>query len=231
MRIPVEQPDVVLLTSLLPENTLGLDDLLYTGWLAPRARALRVIGPPGTAALVERLLAAHAEGAEALGAALGLPGEGSRILALEAGDAWSEEQDGVRVSARLHPGPPAPALAFRFERGADAWVVSSAGWTRDALAEFARGASVLVHEAVFVPDAAAAADAGVTADPGRLAREAALHTSILDVGGLATRAGVETLVLVRMRPPPLYALQARAIVGETFAGTVLVPEDGDELTP
>jgi ribonuclease Z len=231
MRIPVQQPETVLLTSLMPENTLGLDDLLYTGWLAPRARPLRLIGPPGTAALAERLLAAHAQGATALGTALDLPADGARIEALEVGGGWSDEVDGLRVSAGLQPGPPTDALAWRFQQGEDAWVVSSAGWSRQALAEFARGARVLVHEAVFVPAPDVAEQAGVTSDAVRLERAAALHTSILDVGGLATRAGVGVLVLVRTRPPPLYAFQARAVIGETFSGEVLVPEDGDELRP
>lgn len=231
MRIPVQQPETVLLTSLMPENTLGLDDLLYTGWLAPRERPLRLIGPPGTAALAKRLMAAHAQGAEALGKALDLPADGARIEALEVGDGWSEQVDGVRVTAGLQPGPPMDALAWRFEHGGDAWVVSSAGWARQALAEFARGARVLVHEAAFVPSPDVAEHAGITSDAERLRREAALHTSIVDVGQLATRAGVKVLVLVRTRPPPLYAFQARSVVGETFSGTILVPDDGDELQP
>jgi len=44
--IPIAQPDTLLLTSLLPENTLGLDDLLLTGWNTPRAKPLRLLGPP-----------------------------------------------------------------------------------------------------------------------------------------------------------------------------------------
>lgn len=230
MRIPVAQPDTVLLTSLLPENTVGLDDLLYTGWLAPRERPLRVVGPPGTAALVDGILAGHGDGARALGSALGLPPEGARVEVVEAGDGWSESRDGATLTAGLQPGPPLDALAWRFESGGQTWVISSAGWSRSALGEFARGAQVLVHEAVFVPDPDTAAEAGVTSEPERLEREAALHTSIVDVGGLARHAGVDELVLVRMRPPPVFALQARAIVGETFSGEILVPDDGDELT-
>ena len=52
--IPLAQPSAVCLTSLTPENTVGLDDRLLTGWLAGRSQPLRVGGPPGTAALVAR---------------------------------------------------------------------------------------------------------------------------------------------------------------------------------
>ena len=51
--IPVHQPDTVLLTSLMPENTVGLDDLVLTGWIALRTEPLRVMGPPGTGAVLE----------------------------------------------------------------------------------------------------------------------------------------------------------------------------------
>ena len=52
-RIPLDQPKLILLTNLLPLNTMGLDDLLFTGWLTPRTERLRVVGPRGTRALVE----------------------------------------------------------------------------------------------------------------------------------------------------------------------------------
>ena len=60
---------------------------------------------------------------------------------------------------------------------------------------------------------------------------APLHTSVEAVGGLARRAGVETLVLVRLRPPPVYSLQLTGVVGRTFDGRVVVAEDGDRITP
>ena len=68
------------------------------------------------------------------------------------------------------------------------------------------------------------------ADPERLEREAAMSTPLLGVGELASRANVDRLMLIRLRPPPFFKLQVRSIVGQTFDGTVLVPEDGDEFS-
>jgi ribonuclease BN (tRNA processing enzyme) len=229
--IPVNQPRTILLTNLLPLNTLGLDDLLYTGWLEDREEPLRVLGPAGTATLVEQLLAAYSIGAGALGRALPLSSLGANIEVLEVGDGYSEEMGDVSLRAGALPGGTLPALAWRFERGKRSVVVSGTGWSPDALVEFARGADLLVHEAVFVPLPEDIEDAGVIADPERLIREAELHTSIEEVGALATRARVKQLALVRMRPPPFYTFQIRAIVGQTFDGTILVPEDGDDLAP
>jgi len=171
-KIPVSQPATVLLTNLMPQNTQGLDDLIFTGWLA-----------------------------------------------------------NLTISAGALPGGSLPALAYRFKGLHRSVVVSGTGWAPDALVEFAMGADMLVHEAVYIPTPEDIENAGVIADPKRLRLEAALHTSLLDVGELAGRARVKTLVLVRMRPPPFFDLQLKHLIDDHFDGTISFPEDGDELTP
>jgi len=230
-RIPAAQPLRVLLTNLLPENTVGLDDLLATGWLQDRDRPLSVTGPVGTGELVSHLLAAQRSGLDALGRALPLPPEGRRIDVVEVGDGYVEEIDGVTLRAGALRGGPLPALAWRFERGRRSIVVSGTGWGTDDLIEFAGGADLLVHEAVYVPPTEAIEDAGVMVDPERLDADRALHTSIETIGDLATRAGVNALVLTRLRPPPFFDAQFRSIVAETYNGEIHVPADGDEIVP
>jgi ribonuclease Z len=226
--ISVAQPDTLLLTNLLPENVEGLDDLLLTGWLEGRSAPLRVVGPPGTAALAEGILAAHGAGIAARSESLGLPAAGAELTVDEVEEGWSEEREGLRVRAGALPGGPLPALAYRFEAGGRSVVVAGSGWAPDALVEFARGAQTLVHEAAFIPDPEIAAKIGVETDPERLRREIALHTRIEEVGGLAARAGVERLVLVRLRPPPVYDIQLTHEVDDHFDGAILIPDDGDE---
>jgi len=231
--VPPAQVRTVLLTSLLPENTLGLDDLWLTGWRAGREEPLRVVGPAGTEALVSGLRRAHGPAAEALGEALGLPPEGGRIRASEAGDGTELEEGPLRARAGALPGGPGPVLAWRLEpaEGGRSVVVAGPGSGAEALARFARGAHALVHEAVYVPDPATAEEAGVLVDPERLEREAALHTTLEEVGPLARRAGVEHLILIRLRPPPMFGFQVSGVVGEDFGGRISVPDDGDELEP
>jgi ribonuclease Z len=230
-KIPTRQPDAVYLTSLLPENTDGLDDLLATGWLDGRTAPLRVVGPPGTAALAAGIEAAHAAGLAARSAALGLPAEGARLLPVEVAEGFSEELDGLGVRAGALPGGPLPAFAWRFEADGRSAVVAGTGWAPEALVAFARGADVLVHEAVYVPTPEEARVAELDVDPARLEREARLHTSIDTVGALAQRAGVRELVLVRLRPPPVYAVQITSRIGDTFTGRIVVAEDGEEIVP
>jgi len=229
--IPVHQPDTVLLTSLLPENTVGLDDLLETGWLGGRQTPLRLVGPPGTRELAASLRARAAVGAGPQARALGLPEAGGEIAVQEVEADFREEAEDLVAAASVLPGGPTPGLAWRFERRGRSAVVAGPGWAPDALVEHARGADLLVHEAVFVPTAETAAQLGVEAPDQRLRREAALHTSLDAVGVLARRAGVGTLVLVRLRPPPVYELQLTSRVDDDFDGRIVVADDGDEFVP
>lgn len=231
-KIPLDQPAVVLLTNLLPLNTLGLDDLLLTGWLSPRVAPLRVVGPVGTRALVEGLTAAHAAGRDALGGALALPAEGGRIEVEEVGDGHAEELGALRIEARALPDGPLPTLAWRFTAGEHRVVVSGSGWGREALTSFSANADVLVHEAAYLPTPEELAGTGAEVpNPERIALEAKLHTSILDVGDLAREAQAERLVLVRLRPPPFFELQVRSLVANDYDGEIIVPKDGEVVYP
>lgn len=231
-KIPLNQPAVLVLTNLLPQNTMGLDDLLYTGWLVPRTEPLRVLGPPGTKRLVEALTQAHATGSEALGSALGLSQAGAQIVTSEITDAYQEEIGGLTLEAQSLPGGPLPALAWRFSDGTQRVVISGTGWGHEELIRFSAGADMLIHEAAYLPTVEELEGTGAEVpNPERLELETKIHTSILDVGDIATEAQVDRLVLVRLRPPPFFKLQIRSIVGNDYSGSVVVPDDGDFVFP
>jgi len=229
--IPVSQPDTVLLTSLLPENTLGLDDLLVMAWIDGRREPLQLRGPVGTRALAERVEASARAGIEARARGFGIDPDPPRFEVEEIGDGWRARRGELEMRAGALPGGPTEALAYRFEWRGRSAAIGGAGWAPDAIAELARGVHVLVHEAVFVPSPELAQEMGIEEDPERLRREAALHTSIEDVGDVARRAGARTLVLVRLRPPPVFDLQITSVVDDRYDGRIVVASDGDEITP
>lgn len=231
-QVPLEQPSLVVLTNLLPANTMGLDDLLLTGWLAHRETPVKVVGPRGTRALIEGLEAAHAAGRDALGKALGLPAAGGRIEVSEVDDGYRVEIGGLTIEAGSLPGGPLPTLAWRFSAGKSSAVVSGSGWGREELESFAGGADVLVHEAAYLPTIEELEGTGAEVPhPERIGLEKAFHTAIEDVGDIARAAQVERLVLVRLRPPPFFDMQVRGIVGKDFDGTIVIPSDGDVVYP
>lgn len=232
-KIPPAQPSRIFLTSLMPENLMGLDDLLFTGWREDRDHPLHVYGPAGTRDWVRHLQEAYRQSQAALGSALALPEAGARVEVVEVGEGFalpSADWEGLSARAAAVDGP-LPGLLWRFEAGGRSVVVSGVGWGNERLVSFAQGADMLVHEAVYVPPPEDVEDAGVVADPERLRREAALHTSLLDIGRIAADARVGSLVLVRMRPPPFYEIQVTQYVGKSYDGPVRVPDDGEELIP
>jgi ribonuclease BN (tRNA processing enzyme) len=94
-----------------------------------------------------------------------------------------------------------------------------------------RAGHLLVHEAAYIPPPEIAKQMEFDEDPELLLRAAREHTAIDGVGALAQRAGVETLVLVRMRPPPVYDRQITSVVDDDFDGRIVIAEDGDEIIP
>ena len=109
-KIPVAQPRSVYLTSLLPENTVGLDDLLLTGWQGGRERPLRLVGPRGTRALARSLESAFARTIDAAAEARGLDAGGARFDVVEIEDGWSASLGTLEVTAGALPGGPLEAF-------------------------------------------------------------------------------------------------------------------------
>jgi len=234
--IRTSQPEAVYLSSLLPENIVGLDDLLATGWLAAREVPLRLIGPPGTEALAAAILAAQAPGTDALAREVGLPRAGATLDVVEATDGWSETRDdGVTIRAAAVGTRPLPSLAWRFETPADgahaalALVIAGSGPEPAALEALSQGAGLLAVEGFFRASVDAVIEAG-DPDAERLRREADLHLATGDVGRLAERAGVPLLVLTRLRPPPMFDQQLKTAIQTSFSGRVVIAEDCDSFS-
>jgi ribonuclease BN (tRNA processing enzyme) len=234
--IRASQPEAVYLSSLLPENIVGLDDLLATGWLAAREVPLRLIGPPGTEELAAAILAAQAPGTDALAREVGLPRAGALLDVVEASDGWSETRDdGVTIRAGAVGARPLPSLAWRFETTADAaraalaLVVAGSGPEPAALEAFSQGAGLLAVEGFFRASVDAVIEAG-DPDAERLRREADLHLATGDVGRLAERADIPLLVLTRLRPPPMFDQQLKTAIQAHYRGRVVVAEDCDSFS-
>jgi ribonuclease Z len=229
--IPVGQPAIVLLTSLLPENTVGLDDLLAAAWLAGRRAPVELVGPPGTAALAQAVAAQVAAGVVARSRALGDDPTPPSFAAREVTDGWQQMQGALALRAGALAGGPLPALAWRIEAGGRSAVVGGTGWDGPALEAFARGADLLLHDATHVPTPDEARAQGLAVDADRLLREAAVHTDFAEAGAIARRAEVGALVLIRLRQPPVFDLQITSRVDDEFDGPIAIADDGQEFIP
>ena len=140
--------------------------------------------------------------------------------------------DDVKVSAALVRHPPIKqAYAYRFDAKDRSVVISGDTAYAPELAEFAKGADVLVHEVMYLP--------GVEAMVRRLpnatrlrAHLLAAHTVSEDVGRIAAQAGVKTLVLSHFVPgddPSITDDQWAQDVRKHFKGQIIVGKDLMEI--
>jgi ribonuclease BN (tRNA processing enzyme) len=191
---------------------------------------------PGTADLVDSLLAGYAYHLNVMPLDARMPDAGALVRAVDIpvrppadghppAPLTVMEDDAVRVTALpvMH-GHVMPALAYRFDT-ADGSVVFSGDTTADdGLIALAQGADVLVHQ---VADLGYLERHGFTGEA--LRRMAGLHTDVSEVGGVAERAGVGELILSHYLPADLDAISeadwARR-AGQGFSGTTTAGRDG-----
>jgi ribonuclease BN (tRNA processing enzyme) len=138
----------------------------------------------------------------------------------------------VTVTAALVNHPPVkPAFAYRFDCPDRSIVISGDTAPSDAVVKLASGADVLVHEVMHLP----ALDKLIATEPNaKTLREHLLasHTTSEQVGKIATRAGVKTLVLSHFVPggyPFIADEEWRNAVSPHFSGQIIVGKDLMEI--
>ncbi len=143
----------------------------------------------------------------------------------------SLDGNGVRVSAVLvQHAPVFPALAYRFDTPTGSVVFSGDTGPCDNVVRLARGADVLVHEAIDV-DFVAGRVAKMPNRDAIISHLASSHTSPEAAGTIARRAGVKTLVLSHLVPgddeisEDEWEARARA----DFAGEIVCGVDLDQF--
>jgi ribonuclease Z len=213
----------LLLTHLHSDHITDLSDVITTRWVTTFTRTpLRVIGPPGTAAVVEATLAALAPD---IGYRIGHHADITEPPSVEVeevtdGVVWG--RDGVRISVgRTDHRPVEPTIGFRVEFGGASVVLAGDSVPCATLDALAVGADALVHTVIrkdlvqLVPNQ-------------RLRDILDYHSSVEQAANTAARAGVGTLILTHYVPPlaPGQEDAWRALAATEFDGPV---ELGDDL--
>lgn len=217
--------DALLLTHLHSDHLVDLYQLVVSSWHQGRDRPQRVFGPPGTRAFVEGTMALWREERELRIAHERRPSARAfEIEVTEIADGFEASFGpiGVRAFAVDHR-PVRHAFGFAIEAGGRRAVFSGDTRRCDAVVRAARGADLLVHEC-FVHGALPPVP-GVRSEETVRAVEG-YHTPSTEVGGVAREAGVSMLALHHFVPT---RFDRRALVEEvrrSFAGTLLVGEDG-----
>lgn len=140
--------------------------------------------------------------------------------------------DDVRVTAALVRHPPiVPAFGYRFDFHDRSIAFSGDTVMVESVVDLAKGADVLVHEAMYMPalDRMVAIAGGHDRAAILKAHMLRDHTSAVNAGLVAQRAGVKTLVLSHLTPggvhPAVTDAQWRSAAATHFRGEIIVGHD------
>ncbi len=166
------------------------------------------------------------------------------------GDKWSDKgmkadiqergpgvvyDDGVKVTMfEVDHTPVDPAAGYRFDYNGKSAVVSGDTRYVPQMAEMAKGADILVHEAINTKMIGMGQKAGMAGDERMLEMSREMteyHTPTEEVAAIARDAGVGKLVLTHMVPGPPRPMEKlfTAGMGKIYKGPIIVGRDGMEI--
>ncbi|HEX4894771.1 MAG TPA: MBL fold metallo-hydrolase [Solimonas sp.] len=216
LRIPGERIGGVLLTHFHSDHLGDLGELNLQTWIAGRDTPLPVYGPAGIARVVAGFNEAYAmdRGYRVAhhGAALLDPDRGlmhARPLTLDAAGGMTPVFEDGDLKVRVFPvthAPIEPAVGYRFDYKGRSLVISGDTVIDANLKAAARGTDLLAHEAQNQEMVARLHDTAKALGRPRLEKVfsdiPSYHASPVEAARLANEAGVPTLLLYHLTPPP-----------------------------
>jgi ribonuclease BN (tRNA processing enzyme) len=231
-KFPLPQLRYVFITHHHSDHNAEFGLLAYNAWAMGLKTPVEGYGPAGMKRLAQGFMDAYEFDIETRIADEGRPDLRKLVNAHEYTEGEVLKTDKVRVSAlrNLHP-PIVESFALKFEFPGRTVVFSGDTAYHPPLAAFAKGADILVHEAMLLP----AIEFIVRANPNAATMLKHLkdsHTAVADVGRIATDAGVKTLVLSHYVPvdaPNVTDQQWIDGVRETWKGDLVLAKDLMEI--
>jgi ribonuclease Z len=217
----------VFVTHLHSDHITDLNDVITSRWvMSPEPNPIPIIGPVGTAGVVDAILAmlapdisyrlAHHEDLD----------QGPAPVVTESTGGLVFDEGGVRITAAATDHRPVePTLGFRVEHEGTAVVIGGDGVPCAGLDELCAGADAYV-QTVLREDL-------VRQVPfQRFIDTIDYHSTVQQAADTARRAGVGTLVLTHPVPAPQPGTEDEwvALAAEGFDGTVVMGEDLTVIT-
>jgi len=232
-RIPLQTLRHIFITHQHSDHNLDYGNLIMLAWAVGLETRLDTWGPPPLEKMTRLFLELNEYDINIRIKDEAYPPLAPLVHAHELTRGGVVLNDGpVKVTATLVPHPIVePALAYRFDTPDRSIVISGDTAPSDSLIQLARGADVLVHEAMHL----AGVDrlvARVPNHPGLRHHLLASHTVVEDVGRVAQAAGVKLLVLSHLVPADDPAITDEMWIEGArvhFRGPVIVGKDLLEL--
>ncbi len=232
--------DVALFTHMHTDHITDLPDFLFQRWTGGAAVPLRVFGPEGTQEMIDGFLMAlrrdigfrlahhgdklHADGIKV--EVTEVPATKSPMEFLALGD--------LRIEAfEVDHFPVVPAFGYRAKYDGRSVVLSGDTSLCASLAGAAKGADLLVCEAINLPmmeqRISAIRAMGMEREAGLLSDVPSYHISTTEIAQLAADAGVGEVILTHIIPPVGNDTSQEAAfisgMGEVYTGPVRVARD------
>ena len=231
--IPFGAVRSIFITHHHPDHNAEYAAFLVVGWVQGLPLSVQAFGPPPIKQMTADILRAYKTTINFWAEDFKMkPLETIEVLEISAAGPVTQD-DRVKVSATIVPHPPVtPSLGYRFDFKDRSIAFSGDTAPSEAVAVLAKGADVLVHEAMYVP----AVEQYIRHEVAKgrpvkvedfMAHMKADHTPVEDVGRIAQEAGVKTLVLSHLTP----AIDSisddtwRAPASKYFKGEIIVGKD------
>ncbi len=237
-----QDASIILFTHFHSDHITEFGELMVNRGVAGVDTPQRVLGPKGTRALVDDFLEVYSRDTEYRVAHHHehWPPNAMRADVTEALDPGVIlDEDGLRITMfNVDHEPIVPAVGYRIDYNGKSVVVSGDTKAIPAMVDAARGADVLVHEAMYVAQLDQARRMLAQGDPRRAAMLDDMmshHAGTLDIAAIARDAGVKHLVLTHLVPsiPPTDAAERLFTTGmsDIYKGTITVARDGMKIVP
>jgi ribonuclease BN (tRNA processing enzyme) len=230
--VPLASVKYILISHHHSDHNLEYGNLVYNAWAAGLSTPIHSFGPKGLEAMTRTYWELNKFDVETRIEDEGRPDPRKLLIAKDIAEEGIVLQTAdVKVTAFRTPHPPImDNFAYKFETPDGVIVFSSDTAYNPKLAEFAKGADVLVHEALYVPwvdRLVARVKNGATLKKHLLES----HTAVEDVGKIAAAAGVKVLVLSHLVPGDLDVTDDTWTEGvkKNFSGKIVVARDLMEL--
>ena len=225
---PLPALRTIFITHNHSDHNLEAGMLPYNAWAVGLKTPVDVYGPPGVGEVLDGTWLSAKFDIETRMKDEGRPDLRKLVTPHVVGEGEVMRDANVIVTAlRVKHPPIVDAFAFKFAFPGKTIVFSGDTTYFPPLAEFAKGADILVHEVAYEPALQALAQRNPNAAT-ILDHLKASHTMTEDVGRIATAAGVKTLVLNHFVPADDKTLTDavwRDSVAKTFSGTIVVGHD------
>ena len=231
LKIPLGQINMMLLTHLHSDHTVGIPDVWLTGWIpaayGSRKSPFRVRGPSGTKDMMAYLEKAYAWDIRIRNQEQNKADSGILVEAMDISEGVVFNSEGVKITAFLvdHSDFIDSALGYRIDYAGHSVVISGDTRYCENLIKFAKGADVIIHEV-------AAASKESMQSSALIRQILGFHTSPEDAGRVFAQVKPKLAVythIIRLTnspsvpPPTLNELEQRTRT--TYTGALQIGED------